>query len=202
MSRTNKKNKPQPTLRFNEAMKDELYWRLKRYDEIKYLRWHKDKSYLRFYIYDNAYQIVVSPQYKTLDHLPVSFNGIYVINATDWFKSIEEIEETVIRINNFDFICFTDEKSKEMSDYASTLNIDATKLGYDYINRGDKGFSISHSDEFDKVLDEFVEKYMKHFNITNGKFDVELQIVKLMAQTMFDYQVHEKEKQLCETLQQ
>jgi hypothetical protein len=59
-------------------MKDELYRRLKRYDEIKNLRWYKDKSYLRFYIYDNSYQIVVSPQYKTFDHLPVSFNGRYV----------------------------------------------------------------------------------------------------------------------------
>ena len=92
MNRTNKNPKSQPPLRFNEAMKDELYWRLKRYDEIKYLRWYKDKSYLRFYIYDNAYQIIVSPLCKTFEHLPVSFNGGYVINATDWFKSIDEIE--------------------------------------------------------------------------------------------------------------
>lgn len=182
-------------------MKEDLYWRLKRYDEIKYLRWYKDKSYLRFYIYDNAYQIIVSPLCKPFEHLPVSYDGGYVINATDWFTSTEEIEETVIRIHNFDFISFTDEKSEEMADYAAALKIDVTKLGYDYINRGDKGFSISHSDDFDKVLDDFVDKYMKHFNIENGKFDVELQIVKLMAGAMLDHQVDERERQLCKTLQ-
>ena len=56
------------------------------------------------------------------------------------------------------------------------------------------GFSISHSDDFDKVLDNFVDKYMDHFKIRNGKFDVELQIVKLMAGIMFDHQVNERGK--------
>ena len=89
-----------------------------------------------------------------------------------------------------------------MAGYAAALKIDVTKLGYDYINRGDKGFSISHSDDFDKVLDNFVDKYMDHFKTRNGKFDVELQIVKLMAGIMFDQQVDEREKQLRKKLQQ
>ena len=168
MNRINIKLKSQPPLRFSEAIKEDLYWRLKRYDEIKYLRWYKDKSYLRFYIYDNAYQIIVSPLCKPFEHIPVSYNGGYVI----------------------------------MAGYAAALKIDVTKLGYDYINRGDKGFSISHSDDFDKVLDNFVDKYMDHFKTRNGKFDVELQIVKLMAGIMFDHQVDEREKQLRKKLQQ
>lgn len=196
MERKNDTYKTSAPLKFDNELKVALSQRLALCDFVKYLRWYKDMSYLRFRVYDNRYKIIVDSSCPVIENLPVSNEGCWVINATCWFDNLDEIVDTIIDINNLDIKYYTNEELGKIAKYAEALNIDPIQLEYDYINRGDKGFSISHSDEFDEMIDDFTKKYMNHIHLVDGKFGVEYQTIKLMASITFDHQINDKERNI------
>ena len=69
------------TILFEELFKDDLWYELKGLEYVKYLRWNKDKSYLRFHIYNQTFKVIVSESYKPFEDLPVFIDDDWVINA-------------------------------------------------------------------------------------------------------------------------
>lgn len=194
-------------LQFDDRLKRRLYFRLKRLDYVKYLRWYKNESYLGFRIYDNSYKIIVSPSFKPYEKfrhynseewilykpVPIWDDGSFVINATQFYDSLEEIIDTCIDINNWMVKYYNNEGLNKMAEYADSQNMDPTVLDYDYIKK-EEGFSICHGEKLEKLIDELAQKYIAHLNLKDNRFGALFEVMKIMASFIFDYTIDEKER--------
>ncbi len=194
-------------LKFNDRLKRRLYFRLKRLDHVKYLRWYKDESYLGFRIHDNSYKIIVSPSYRPYEKfrhynseewifykpVPVWNDGAFVINATQFYDTLDEIIVTCIEINNWMVDYYNVAELNKMAEYADSQNMDPTVLDYDYIKK-ERGFSICHGEKLEELIDELAHNYIAHLNLKDNRFGALFEVVKMMASVIFDYTIDEKER--------
>ena len=182
-------------MKFDYNLKHLLYWSLKEEDYVKYLRWHHDKSYLKFRIYSITFKVIVSESYKPFDDLPVFNDGDWVINAAKWYSNVDDVLETIVDVTNWLIDYYNDDELQKMADYAEAKGMSPYNLGYQYIKRKD-GFSISHSTEFDELINELAHKYIAHLELQDNKFGALYQIMRLNASLIFDQLIDEKENSL------
>ena len=197
----------------NKAMKlnhytiNNLWFRIKSIEAVKYQRWYHNQSYFRFRIYETSFMIIVSPSYEQFPKNPPEFskNPIYndgyswVINATKWYGNVEDIVETVVDMYNWWVDFYTQEEMLKMAEFADADNIDYKAIGYDYIMKPDGAFSISHSDAMDKMADDLAKRYISHLKLEDNRFGALFEIMRVLARIIFDCTIDEKERQQYET---
>ena len=185
--------------------------------EVKYQRWYRNDAYVRFRIYDESYKIIVDTSYHPIEEndqvmhkgkwttygqIPVYYNGDWVINATNWYDTLEEILYTCLQNNDW----LADYETQGEIDKLATLidaeNIDFKKFGYEYIRKEGIGFRIMHSKELDELIDSFANKFIIYLNLEEDKFGALYQVMYLLATIICDCTIDEKERKRCETLQQ
>ena len=200
-------NKEGDPLHFTDAFKWQLELQLRLNDNVKYLRWYKEETYLRFKIFDESYKIIVSESHHPFDEqreyqdgawvtrgqLPVYYDGTWVVDAIRFYNSTNAIMRTCININNYLFHYDTKENIDKMIDFANSLNIEPTSFDYDYIKREDGGFSISYSDEYEILVDDFTRSYMAHLGLKRDKYGALFQVIKVLAHSIFDRAIDEQE---------
>ena len=183
------------TILFEELFKDDLWYELKGLEYVKYLRWNNDKSYLRFHIYNQTFKVIVSESYKPFEDLPVFIDDDWVINATKWYSNVEEIIDTVVDIINWLIDFFNYKERQKMADYAESNGMNPYNLGYQYVKKK-HGFCISHSPEFNELVDELARQYIAHLKLQDNKFGALFQIMRVNASIIFDSLIDEKERAL------
>lgn len=185
-----------------------LELQLRLLDDVKYLRWYKDKSYLRFKIFDESYKIITSESHQPYDDFreyrdgswdtcgqyPFYFSGkAWIVNAIRFYNSANDIVQTCIAINNYLHRYDDDEYMDKMLDFAKSQNFDPTTFDYDYIKR-DAGFSISHDDEYEEAIDDFTGKFISHLGLKRDKYGALFLVMKVLVQSVFDFAIDEYER--------
>ena len=180
-------------LYFDTKLKMALWYRLRGREYIKYQRWGKDEEYIRFRIHDNSYKIVVSPSYKTTESLPVYYGGAdgacWLINATQWYDSLEEIMDTVVNVNNYLYYYTEDKFLDKMQKYSEKHNIDPRKLEHNCVKRKNGGFRIYFTPDSDPRYDDMAEELAKNFmefkKMKDDKFGTLFQVMRYAALSVF-----------------
>lgn len=203
-------------LHFDHHLKRGLRCRLSCVEEIKNQRWYRNDAYVRFRIFDESYKIIVDTSYHPIEEnsriihkgkwttygqIPVYYCGTWVINATNWFDTLEEIVYTCLHINDWLANYETQEEMDKLAILIDAENIDYKKFGYEYIRRKG-GFSIRHSRELDELIDSFANKFITYLNLEEDKFGALYQVMSLFAQMICDCTIDEKERKQCEILLQ
>lgn len=205
-------------LHFNDVFRYALEVHLRvLVEQAKYLRWYKDDTYLRFRINDEPYKIIISEAaYQTIDEgrefydgswkphylLSVYYNGSWHVNAIRFCETTNDIVKTCIDINNSLIRLSTEENVDKMMAFAESQKIDPTSLEYDYIMKENGRFLISHDENYEELMDELTRKFLAHIGYKQDKMGAALQVMKVIACSTYDYIIDERERQLCETLQQ
>jgi hypothetical protein len=170
----------------DNKVKKELWDRLKGLG-VKYLRSYKQDSYYRFIYEELPFKIVLLSSYNTSQQLPVFFerDGVWHINATKEFETIEEILQTVW------YICFildmyeNDEEMDKMKAYAHKHNLNPLLLEHACIERKDGSHGIYFPPEsnikYVQMVEELARKYMKRIEMNNMKFGVSFQAMKYLS---------------------
>ena len=195
-------------LHFNISMKMGVNWRLRSCPETKYLRWYKNYSYARFRIFDNSYKIIFDTSFHpkeeshkvfykgkwtTFGQIPVYWYNDWVINATNWFDTLDEIAYISYDINDWLAMYETQEQMEQLAAVIGAEEIDYKSLGYEYSMIGDS-YCIYHSDDFEEALDDFACKFIAHLDLKDDKFGVLYQVMKYLARHICDCIIDEKER--------
>lgn len=165
-------------LNFDFHWKRGLRCRLGCWEEVKKQRWYKNDSYVRFRIFDESYKIIVDKSYHpeeencetihkgkwtTYGQIPVYYcNGYWVINATDWFDTLDEIVYVCLQINDWFAEYEFQEEMEKLATLVDAENINYRKLGYEFINEKDNAYCLWHSLELEELIDSFACKFITH----------------------------------------
>lgn len=205
-------------LNFDFHLKRGLRGRLGCLEEVKNQRWYKNDSYVRFQIFDESYKIIVDKSYHpreenlqtihngkwtTYGQIPVYyFYGYWVINATDWFDTLDEIVYTCLQINDWLADYDSQEEMEKLAAIVDAENVDYRKIGYEFIKEKENSYSLWHSLKLEELIDSFACRFITHLNLEEDRFGALYQVMSLLATVIRDCYIEEKERQKCGILQQ
>lgn len=190
--RSNKKDRK--LLELTSVTEWQLWHCFEVYDFVKYQRWYKGRSYFRFRIFDNSFKIIISPSYKPFSSQTIHYDGSWVINATQWYGTEDELLQTCVDIHNWWVKYYTEEEMAKMAEFADADNINYEEIGYEYIMKPDGAFSICHSDALDAMANDLAKRYIEHLHLKDNRFGALYEVMSVLTHILYDCTIDEKER--------
>lgn len=195
--------KEKKSLVYSDKMKDHLEDLMSGFTHGRAKKWSKNRSFYRFYIFDESFKIVVAPTRNVNKDLPLYYDDIYaaswVINSYYHHLDCRTTLRVIFKLCTLFEKYKTQEFLERLAAIAKRKNIDPKTLRYNsYIRNGiwHTDFIENDEEKYNVMVDEITETAIKELNIKKDKFGATYYVVKNMTHSLLGCLLDSDEEKL------